>query len=161
MVVNQQVETNVKMEDSTKNETIGIKPNPFAANKQIGVSTIKEEIDKNEVIDVKSKPLAVADDNQLEVNITIKEDGAKNEVIDVKPKSLATENQREVIKVITKEEIDEKNVTDIQSSKPLVDNQPKVTIAKENVGGKNETIKLKSTPLAVAVIDQPQETIIQ
>ena len=54
LVVNQQVETNVKIEDSTINEVTDIKPKPLATDDQIEV-TIAKDIGKiDEAIDIKS-----------------------------------------------------------------------------------------------------------
>ena len=43
LVINKQVETNVKIEDSTKNEVIEITPKPLAANNQTKVTTELEK----------------------------------------------------------------------------------------------------------------------
>ena len=54
-MVNQQVETNVKIEDSTINEVTDIKPKPLATDDQIEVTIAKEDIGKiDEAIDIKS-----------------------------------------------------------------------------------------------------------
>ena len=115
-MVNQQAETNIKMEDSTKKEVIDIKPNPLATNNQTKITTTKEKIGKNEVIDsIKLKPFAVSDVNQLEVT-TIKESVANHEVFNMKPKALvAAENQLELKAIANKEDVGKKGVVEIQS----------------------------------------------
>ena len=116
LVVNQQAETNIKMEDSTKKEVIDIKPNPLATNNQTKITTTKEKIGKNEVIDsIKLKPFAVSDVNQLEAT-TIKERVANHEVFNMKPKALvAAENQLELKAIANKEDAGKKGVVEIQS----------------------------------------------